>query len=78
MPKLRESKDDIRDKEFRGLIKYKQEKYGIDHDELALRLHMDPSTLRRQIKDPNKFRIGATRTLFEVLRFTEEEKNKVM
>lgn len=51
---------------------------GYSKKELAIKLCMSTSSLYSKINDPNKFTLKELRGLFEVLRFTQEDKLAVI
>jgi len=78
MPKLKERPEVTQDKLFRGLISKYMIISGYDVQELADKLHIHRVTLHRKLKNPDSFTRGELRRLFQILKFTDEEKGLVM
>lgn len=79
MPKLREPPETKQDKLFLALIEKNKVLCGIYEDqELAARLGIDRKTMRNKLREPDRFTRRELRRLFNILRFTEEEKSLVV
>lgn len=74
MPKLALSPYEKRNNDFVGNIKKYLHLRGVeDNCQLAKRLGIDPSTLRRKLEDPGKFSLQQLREITTILRFSRED-----
>ena len=79
MPKLKISEQEQKDRAFVGLLKLKMELEGYSRQQdLAERLNINRSTLSCKINNPDTFTRRELRRLFQVLKFTAEEKARVI
>ena len=79
MPKLKISEQEQKDRAFVGLIKLKMELEGYPRQQdLAERLNINRSTLSYKINNPDAFTRRELRRLFQVLKFTPEDKARVI
>ena len=76
MPKLAISKDEEMNRIIRGSIKNAQEIQGMNVSKLAKLTGIPVSTLYYKMQNPTTFNIGELRTIFRVLRYKNEEKER--
>ena len=77
MPKLAISKDEEMNRIIRGSIKNAQEIQGMNVSKLAKLTGIPVSTLYYKMQNPTTFNIGELRTIFWVLRYKNEEKERL-
>ncbi|WP_333813221.1 hypothetical protein [Muricomes intestini] len=77
MPKLAISKDEEMNRIIRGSIKNAQEIQGMNVSKLAKLTGIPVSTLYYKMQNPTTFNIGELRTIFRVLRYKNEEKERL-
>ena len=79
MPRLKESQEQKQDILFKALIAKNMTLCGIKYNnDLAIKMHMGRKALGYKLEDPDKFTRKELRRLFLLLKFTEEEKGKVI
>ena len=77
MPKLSMSKDEEMDRIIRGSIKNAQELQGMNVGKLSKLTGIPVSTLYYKMRNPTEFNLGELRTIFRVLRYKDEEKERL-
>lgn len=77
MPKLSISKDEEMNRIIRGSIKNAQEIQGMNVCKLSKLTGIPVSTLYYKMQNPTTFNIGELRTIFRVLRYKDEEKERL-
>jgi hypothetical protein len=79
VPKLRDSDEVKRDRLFKAYAAKNMALCGYDHNkDLAPRMHMHQRTFNYKMRDPDKFTRKELRTLFQILKFSDEEKAGIM
>lgn len=79
MPKLKERPEEAQDRMFRALVAKNMELCGIhEQKELATRIGIGETAMVYKMQEPDKFRRKELRRIFQVLKFTEEEKGQVV
>ncbi len=78
MPKLKERPEVAQDKLFKGLISKYMTIGGYEVQELADKLRIHRVTLHRKLEEPDRFTREELRQLFQILKFSPEEKSMVM
>ncbi len=75
MPRLKLSSMDARHTRFRAAVQHQMVLYGIDTlMDLEKRCGMAHTTMARRMKNPDTFSNGELRKLYNVLRFTDEQR----
>ncbi|WP_206460393.1 helix-turn-helix domain-containing protein [Anaerovorax sp. IOR16] len=79
MPKLKEHPEIMQDKQLRGKVAEKMSVLGYDNKaDVAERLGINPRTFYYKLADPDKFSRRELRRLFQILKFSDEEKSAVV
>lgn len=77
MPKLSVSAEEQKNRVLRGSIKNAQELQGINVEKLSKLTGIPASTLYAKIRDPACFTIRELRLVCKVLKYPEEEKERI-
>lgn len=70
MPRLKPSEQEEASRIIRANIAYGMERQHTDNKELAIRLGVDPKTIRNKINRPDTFTFRELRTVAKALKFT--------
>ena len=75
MPRLKQNPTDARHTRFRAAVQHQMVMYGIDTlMELERRCGMSHTTMARRMKDPDTFSNGELRKIYNILRFSDEQR----
>lgn len=77
MPRLRPTETELRSRCVRATISRNMELYGLSEDQIASKIHTTKRTVQNKRKRPETFTLEELWTLSDVLKFTDEEKQKM-
>ena len=78
MPKLKLSEKQIRDNIVLAFIAKNMALYGLSDEEVAVKLHCVKRTFQNKKKNPDMFTLKELRMLCTTLKFSDEEKARIM
>ncbi len=78
MPKLKESEELQKDRLTRAYIAKNMELYGLNDEQIAIKLRCTKRTFQNKKKRPGTFTLGELRRLATVIKFSDEEKALIM